>query len=104
MVQICLTFYFFRYRTPYHITLQGSSPIQRCMPMKKQKYINKSYKKLLLDEQVKKIAAETKNASDVMSNLLDDDREEVAVTIATLLPLLNTTKLEEAEDANDRRK
>ena len=39
-----------------------------------------------------------------MNNLLDDDREEVACFMTTLLPVLNTTELEEVEDTNNRTK
>ena len=39
-----------------------------------------------------------------MNNLLDDDREEVAGVVTTILPVLNSTELEEAEDTNDRTK
>ena len=39
-----------------------------------------------------------------MNNILDDDREEVAGFMTTLLPALNTTELKEAENTNNRPK
>ena len=37
-------------------------------------------------------------------NFLDDDREEVATVITTIIPALNASELEEEEDASNRPK
>ena len=66
--------------------------------------INKGCKKIILDKQAKNAAAERNNVSDTMRDLLDDDHKEVDGVITTLLPVLNTTELEEAKDNNDRPK
>ena len=40
----------------------------------------------------------------MMINVLDDDREEISSIMTTMLPVLNTNKLEDVEDNNNRPK
>ena len=57
--------------------------------------MNKSCEELILDGQVKNVAAERNNARHIMNNLLGEYREEVSGVVTIFLPVLNTTKLKE---------
>ena len=63
--------------------------------------MNESCKKILHNEQAKNIAAEGRNTSDTLSNLLVNDCEEVASVIATTLPALDVAEPKEVEDTSD---